>query len=106
MGHPPYPATSQTMTAPNTPVNALPAPPRLVLRVGFAGSRDVPEAARQWLLETLACVFRSMARRLAEIAPGTPVQDGQAPRIARFYSRETPLLRLITGLAEGADTLA
>ena len=94
------------MTAPNTLQNPLPAPPRLVLRVGLAGNRDVPEAARQRLLDTLADVFRTTARRLAEVAPGTPMRAGQEPRFSRFYSQQAPLLRLITGLAEVADALA
>jgi len=76
------------------------------LRVGLAGNRDVPEAARQRLLDTLADVFRTTARRLAEVAPGTPMRAGQEPRFSRFYSQQAPLLRLITGLAEGADALA
>ena len=85
------------MIAPNTLQNPLPAPPRLVLRVGLAGNRDVPEAARQRLLDTLADVFRTTARRLADVAPGTPMRVGQEPRFSRFYSQQAPLLRLIRG---------
>ena len=94
------------MTEPSTLRNPLPDRPRLVFRVGFAGNREVPEAMHQRLIETLAGVFRTVAQRLAEIAPGTPVAASTRPRIARYYSQETPLLRLITGLAEGSDTLA
>jgi hypothetical protein len=94
------------MTEPSTLRNPLPDRPRLVFRVGFAGNREVPEEMHQRLIETLAGVFRTVAQRLAEIAPGTPVAAGTRPRIARYYSQETPLLRLITGLAEGTDTFA
>jgi hypothetical protein len=83
-----------------------PALPRLVLGMGFAGSRNLPEDARRRLSGALVSVLGTVAQRLAEIAPGTPGNEGQAPRIARFYARHPPLLRLITGLAEGADALA
>lgn len=86
--------------------NSLPAFPRLVLRIGFAGSQKLPTESAD-LLAKLEMIFETVARRLAEIAPGPPLEAGTPePRIRDFYSRENPLLRLITGLCEGGDSLA
>ncbi len=84
----------------------LPKPPRLVLRVGFAGNCDLPEGATDALRKALELVFETIARQLIEIAPGEPDHPERAARIARFFSSEKPLVRLITGLAEGADAIA
>ena len=47
----------------------LPEPPRLVLRVGFAGNCDLPEGAKATLEKALELVFETIARQLIEIAP-------------------------------------
>ncbi len=94
------------MTVPTPRANLLPPRPRLVLRVGFAGVRDLPTDMMEPLTEVLVSVFETIARQLVEIAPGQPTRPGQPPRISRFYSQEAPLLRLITGLAEGSDAFA
>ncbi len=86
--------------------NGLPGCPRLVLRVGFAGARELSEKEQELTLESLTKVFHCMAGRLAQIVPNSPTRDPNAPRVADFYSPEPPLLRLITGLAEGGDTVA
>lgn len=80
--------------------------PRLVLRVGFAGTQSLPEDTG-YLGAKLAAVFETIAQRLTEIVPGTQI-EGVPPvgRVAQFYSKEFPLLRVITGLCEGADALA
>src|SRR4051812_1558272 len=94
------------MTRVDRPANTPPAPPRLVLRVGFAGSRKLSEEAADRLADELKRIFQIVAKRLTEIAPGTRVGGEPLPRFARFYSEELPLIRLVTGLAEGADALA
>jgi hypothetical protein len=86
--------------------NVLPLRPRLVLRVGFAGNCDLPANATGPLTTALADLFETIARQLVEIAPGRPAPPDHPPRISEFFAQENPLLRLITGLAEGADTLA
>lgn len=85
---------------------ALPPRPRLVLRAGFAGRKELtPEEAAR-LEDALGKVFPVLGRRLAAIAPGTPVESKEEPRVARFFAKQCPLLRLVTGLCEGADALA
>lgn len=81
------------------------ARPDLVFRLGFAGNRKLPEENTHALSESLAAVYEAIGTRLKEIAPGVPV-EGDAASITRFYSERPPLLRLVTGLAEGADALA
>lgn len=83
-----------------------PPRPRLVLRAGFAGRKDLDPPAAQRLRQQLALVYDTLGRTLASAAPGVPVDAGQEPPIARFYAAQPPLLRLITGLCEGADALA
>ena len=94
------------MTVPTPHANLLPPRPRLVLRLGFAGARDLPTNVTEPLTTVLVSVFETIARQLVEIATGQPGRPGKPPRISRFYSQEAPLLRLITGLAEGADAFA
>ena len=87
-------------------VSPLPTPPRLTLRVGFAGNQHLP-ADSSLVTAALGQVFETLATRLVEIAPGTPVQASTPePRIHQYYSAENPVLRLITGLCQGADSLA
>jgi len=80
--------------------------PQLALRLGFAGSQKLPEDTTA-LGAKLVSVFEVIAQRVAEVAPGTPT-TGPSPvgRVAQFYSKEIPVLRLVTGLCEGADALA
>lgn len=81
--------------------------PRLVFRVGFAGKRRLDYEACSRLGHVLTNVFAVMAKRLVEIAPLHEVAHEQpVPAIARFYSQETPVLRLVAGLCEGADETA
>jgi hypothetical protein len=84
----------------------LPSRPRLCFRVGFAGRKDLPADAQTHLTTQLQTALQAIGQTLAEIAPGVPVAQGQEPRIASFYASERPLLRLVTGLCEGADLLA
>jgi len=77
-----------------------------VLRVGFAGRRELSDAAEAQLRHGLDQVFEVIGRRLAALTPGVPVEPGGEPRVAAFFDRRPPLLRLVTGLCEGADTVA
>ena len=98
-------------------ISALPEHPDLVLRLGFAGQRwgsqlspsdekadagsklpAAPPTVKR-LQEGLDHVLSVIEERLKEIGHS---RSG----IARYYSKNQPLLRLITGLAEGADQLA
>lgn len=82
----------------------LPARPDLVFRVGFAGNRTLPEDT-QALDAALGNVLAVIASRLVEtLRTAAPPRGGSS--IARFYSSAPPTLRLVTGLAEGADTHA
>ncbi len=94
-----------TLEKKNPLVNDLPPLPRLVLRVGFAGSQAVTAEA-PLVAERLDQILEALALRVAQIAPGTPFESAaREPWISRFYSNENPVLRLITGLCEGADVL-
>lgn len=84
----------------------LPKCPRAVLRLGFAGLRELSDEAEQALNQSLDRVFAVIGRRLAAITPSVPVATGEKPPVAAFYANEPPLLRLVTGLCEGADSLA
>ncbi len=97
------------MSAPSTPIPAaspLPPRPRLVLRVGFAGRKDLSTDERMRLEPLLQEVLSTLGHRLAAMAPGVPVEAGREPPTSAFYARQCPLLRLVTGLCEGADALA
>jgi len=116
------------VSAATPPLHPTPPRPRLVLRVGFAGSqklltdeefaarppstdrerkeREHHVAERRRLEKVLPDVLETMGRRLAEIVPGVPVTTGKEPPVAAFFEKRCPLLRLITGLCEGADALS
>mgnify|MGYP002777217597 CR=1 FL=1 len=84
----------------------LPPRPRLSLRLGFAGRKDLDAVAESHLRGRMTAALQLIARRLAAVAPGVPVAAGREPPIAQFYSTEAPVLRLVTGLCEGADWVA
>jgi len=86
-------------------MKATVAKPDLVFRLGFAGNRKLPEERKHALVEVLAAVYEAIGTRLKEIAPGVPIECDTAS-ITRFYSDQPPLLRFVSGLAEGADELA
>ena len=54
----------------------------------------------------MGAVLRILGHRLAALTPGVPVDTGKEPRVSAFFSKQCPLLRLITGLCEGADAVA
>lgn len=94
--------------------------PRIVLRVGFAGKRDLhpehmdeseplSEAALRRdrnLSMQLGQVLSCIGRQLTALSPAPACRGSKTPEISKYYDARPPLLRLITGLCEGADTLA
>jgi hypothetical protein len=50
--------------------------------------------------------MHTLASCLSSIAPGTPVEARKEPPVSAFFSKKCPLLRLVTGLCEGADAVA
>jgi hypothetical protein len=96
---------TKTMTN-TTPVHPLPPRPRLVLRAGFAGRKDLSPEECSRLESSLRLVFSTLGHRLAALAPGVPIGAGTKPQVAKFFAPQCPLLRLVTGLCEGADALA
>lgn len=88
------------------PTSSLPLRPRLVLRAGFAGRKELSADEVTRLNSALGEVLLTLGHRLAALAPGVPVDKGKEPRISAFFSKQCPLLRLVTGLCEGADALA
>ena len=88
------------MTSPAQPSAELPALPRLTLRVGVAGNRNLDPAM-------IARIEQRLDEALAAIAaPLASAARNREGRVTRFYcDKRKPLLRLISGLAEGADAL-
>jgi hypothetical protein len=75
----------------------------LVLRVGFAGKRQLDAAQTETVRTRLRDVFSVLGWRLVEISPlDDATNERPVPAIARFYSHKRPTLRLIHGLCEGA----
>ncbi len=89
-----------------TPAAPVPSRPRLVLRLGFAGRRELSDSESRILDDALDLVLARLGRSLAELAPGVPVRAGKELPITSYYSRECPALRIVTGLCEGADDRA
>jgi len=87
-------------------MSTTPLRPRLVLRAGFAGRKDLSVAEQASLATALHEVLTTLGDELAGLTPGVPVRAGREPRVAAFLARTCPLLRLVTGLCEGADAVA
>ena len=85
-------------------LNPIPPLPDLVLRVGFAGNRQLPGDTGP-LDRALDRVLSTVADELATILSAAPEPLDFKP-ITRFYSANAPCLRLVTGLAEGGDAHA
>lgn len=82
----------------------MPSLPRLTLRVAFAGTRTLDAARTRFLDTSLERALHLMGAELCSaITHGATSVRG----VSRFYDRGSPpLLRLVTGLAEGADVIA
>ncbi|TVQ04911.1 MAG: hypothetical protein EA381_00025 [Planctomycetaceae bacterium] len=87
-------------------VDSMPPFPRLVFRVGFAGRQSLTDTEATLLRSALKEIFNQIAGQLIEIAPGIPLGPATDSRVSRYYSDACPLLRLVTGLCQGADDLA
>ncbi|MCB1237509.1 MAG: hypothetical protein KDM91_20765, partial [Verrucomicrobiae bacterium] len=86
----------------------LPERPDLVLRLGFAGNRNLPDDPDNLLPRAINWVLDGISRQLAILAPGVldpPTPATSPEHVLKFYSQEFPVLRIVTGLAEGADSL-
>jgi hypothetical protein len=77
-----------------------------VLRAGFAGRKDLTDDEATRLKTALADVLHTLGHRLAAIAPGVPVDTARKPKVSAYFEAQAPLLRLVTGLCEGADAVA
>lgn len=62
-------------------------------------------AGRERLARAIPTVLRALGHQLAGLTLGVPVDVGNEPRVARFLARECPVMRLVTGLCQGADLL-
>jgi len=84
--------------------NCLPKP-RTVLRIGFAGTRNLPKDTKK-LEKALSLIFSTIGNQLIKLSQKPRQPEGQETSVHEFYSTEAPLLRLVTGLAKGADDMA
>ena len=89
--------------------NSSPARPRMTLRIGLAGIRNLNSAGQNdaddglpRLQETLKEVFNSIGIACSQILTRAKQTENS---VTRFYSDQKPLIRLITGLAEGSDAI-
>lgn len=80
--------------------------PRVVLRVGFAGTQSPDPAKLEGINRRLDDVLSCIGEQLVELAPDTPCRGDEPPEISKYYADENPLLRVISGLCEGGDQLA
>jgi hypothetical protein len=77
--------------------------PDLVLRIAFAGTRELTGERETTAAAALAAVYTEISDALHAVV----ARRGNDPRsVARFYSDSQPVVRLVTGLARGADDLA
>ena len=85
----------------------IPSRPRLVLRLGFAGNRSLPDDPDNKIETAIRQMLDFIALKLEEFAPAIscPPPPELSCRIGCFYSNDDPEIRLISGLAEGADAL-
>jgi hypothetical protein len=83
-----------------------PRRPRLVLRVGFAGRQALSAAEARRLEAVLIEVLETLGQELAASAHRAPWAAGPEPTAPAFRSGEPPVLRLVTGLCQGADAVA
>ena len=79
-----------------------PPKPRLTLRVGITGKRAIPEAEAARIHDSLAAVVDQLAAFLVTCRE----RHSGADEDANAFSQAPPLLRIISGMAEGADQIA
>lgn len=84
----------------------MPSMPRVVLRVGFIGHRRLREDTVEQIQAEIANCFALMSKAVVAVHPNHS-KARKTPLVAGFYDQQQkPLVRLVTGLAEGADLLA
>jgi hypothetical protein len=93
------------MSAVNHSTILIPPRPDLVIRVAFAGNIVLPSDAAPLRARALDAVLELLARELITL-PASPTQLSSAQCLTDYYASGSPLLRLITGLAEGSDVEA
>lgn len=93
-------------------------PPRIALRIGFAGNREIDAESEAALATHLDAVFGLVRECLQEIGefarqsreainePARGKSNDLNRPLSRFFSQRSPVVRLVSGLAEGADALA
>ena len=82
-------------------MSSTPPPlPRLTLRVAVAGARALEGEAAQYVSDRWSRLLEALATELTHIG-----SRSSADSVTRYYAPETPLLRVVTGLSEGADTV-
>lgn len=88
----------------NSTIN-LPPRPDLVFRVAFTGNITIPAESALLRSQALDTVLGSLARELITL-PTPPTQVSNAHCLTDYYASSPPLLRMVTGLAEGSDVEA
>ncbi|MCA9017935.1 MAG: hypothetical protein KDA77_21605, partial [Planctomycetaceae bacterium] len=98
--------TSAFRTNQQSQSGEIPAKPGVVLRIGFIGHRRLRPDSLPQIESAIADCFATISQAVLDVHPNVaPAED--SPLVTRFYDRETrSLIRLVTGLAEGADLLA
>ena len=80
--------------------------PQLVFRAGFAGKRELDPAEKARLDAVLRSVLATIGTELAAVAAPIAPGAGQETPVAPYFANTNPVLRLVTGLCEGADLAA
>ena len=75
-----------------------PQHPRIIFRIGFTGNRDTGENI-VFVQQALEKVFKNLDVTINKLHTN---REG----VQQFYDNNTPILRLISGLAEGWDAIA
>jgi hypothetical protein len=78
--------------------------PRLVIRVAVTGHRLNRLAAGVTSDARFGALFQAIGVEVARLKDTLTYTDGKAPR--SIFNGQTPLVRLITGMADGADSFA
>lgn len=80
--------------------------PRLTLRVGFAGNRQLTRDESLSIFIALDTLYKVITRHLLSLSPEPQGETVAKATANMFYADEPPLLQLVMGLCEGADALA
>lgn len=91
----------------NPPPNpALPGKPRLVLRIGFAGTQTIEPQEETGCGPLLDAILGATESALSDLRdPHGLAPESLSWKRMAYYSPESALIRVTTGLCEGADAL-